>query len=93
MGTGCKVGQSYSKTVEIESNCPVTFEYEIKEIKPHPDIKLTPMSGDILGNQSNPITITYNPTTFTTADAEYQIKTSEFDFKPQIIQILGSATP
>ena len=49
MGRGCKVGQTYSKIVNITSNCPANFEYEIKEIKPNPDIRVTPMMGDILG--------------------------------------------
>ena len=40
MGKGCKVGQTYSKVVSIVSNCPIDFEYEFKEIKPHPDIKV-----------------------------------------------------
>lgn len=64
----------------IESNCPVSFEYEIREVKAHPDIKVTPMVGDILGNTKTEIQFTYNPATFTTADAEFEIRTSEFDF-------------
>ena len=93
MGTGCKVGQTYTKTMDIESNCPVSFEYEFKEINPHPDFRITPMVGDIEGNKNTTLTFSYTPTTFTTADAEYEIRTSEFDFKPQIIRLLGSATP
>ena len=50
MGKGCKVGSTYSRDAIIESNCPVTFSYEIKEIKPHPDIRVTPIVGDIIGN-------------------------------------------
>ena len=93
MGTGCKVGLTYHKTVEIESNCPVSFEYEIKEVKPHPDIKVAPRQGDIVGNQCTEIQFTYTPSTYTTADAEFEIRTSEFDFKPQIVRVLGSAVP
>jgi len=51
MGKGCKVGQTYIKVVNIDSNCPINFEYEIKEVKPHPDIRVTPVSGDIIGNE------------------------------------------
>jgi hypothetical protein len=93
MGNGCRVGQNYTKTVDIESNCPVSFEYEIKDFKPHPDIKVSPMVGDIIGNTSTTLTFTYTPTTFTTADCEFEIRTSEFDFTPQVIRVLGSATP
>lgn len=77
----------------IESNCPVSFEYEIKDLKPHPDIRVNPMFGDLLGNTKTQINFTYSPSTFTTAEAEYQIRTSEFDFQPQTIRLLGSAVP
>jgi len=50
MGMSCKVGLSYTKTVDIESNCPVSFEYEIRDLTPHPDIKVSPVAGDIMGN-------------------------------------------
>ena len=93
MGKGCKVGQNYSKTVVIESNCPINFEYEIKEVKGHPDMKVNPVSGDIIGNGRTEINFNYNPSTFTTAEAMFEIRTSEFDFKPQTIRITGSAQP
>ena len=82
MGKGCRVGQHYQKTVFIESNCPINFEYEIKELKGHPDIKCQPMSGDINGNGITELEFSYDPSTFTTADAQFEIRTSEFDFKP-----------
>lgn len=50
MGSGCTVEKSYVKYANIVSNCPVNFQYEIKEIKPHPDIKVSPTLGDIVGN-------------------------------------------
>jgi hypothetical protein len=31
LGKGCKVGEVYQKVFNIESNCPINFEYEIKE--------------------------------------------------------------
>ena len=68
--------------VDIISNCPVSFEYTMKATYPHPDIQVSPMSGDIQGNTATQLTFTYTPTTFTTADAEFEIRTSEFDFQP-----------
>jgi len=91
MGRSLKVGSAYQKHVNIESNCPVNFEFEIKEVKGHPDIRVAPMSGDIVGNSNTEITFSYNPTTFTTAEAEFEVRTSEFDFNPQIVRIVGSA--
>lgn len=81
MGRLCLVGNMYTKTVEIESNCPVNFEYEIKDLKPHPDIRVQPAVGDIIGNSNTQITFTYSPTSFTTAEAEFELRTSQFDFE------------
>jgi hypothetical protein len=61
MGKGCKVGQTYLREISIDSNCPATFSYEIKELKPHPDIRVTPFSGDIIGNTSTIISFSYTP--------------------------------
>lgn len=47
MGKKCKIGQSYTKQLNIESNCPVNFEYDIEVVKEHPDIRLGPLSGDV----------------------------------------------
>ena len=52
-----------------------------------------PLVGDIIGNSLTPIDFSYFPQTFTTAEAVYEIRTSEFDFKPQLITIKGSAKP
>mmetsp|Transcript_19689 Transcript_19689/g.14428 ORF Transcript_19689/g.14428 Transcript_19689/m.14428 type:complete len:158 (+) Transcript_19689:182-655(+) len=52
LGKNLQVGETYTKTIELESNCPVNFEYDIKVSKPHPDIFITPLQGDILGMQT-----------------------------------------
>lgn len=93
MGDGCKVGQTYKKVFSIDSNCPINFEFQIKDVLPHPDIRVTPIAGDIVGNQSTPIEFIYNPRSFTTAEAHFEVQTSQFDFEPQIIKVYGSATP
>jgi hypothetical protein len=61
LGKGCKVGEVYQKVFNIESNCPINFEYEIKELVSHPEIRISPMSGDIIGNKKTPISFSYLP--------------------------------
>lgn len=93
MGSGCTVEKTYVKHANIVSNCPVNFQYEIKETKPHPDIKVSPTLGDIVGNSTTQITFTYTPHSFSTAEAEFEVRTSEFDFKPQRVRVVGSSNP
>ena len=49
MGKHLRVGETYAQvsaltltlqTIDLESNCPVAFEYEIDVLKPHPDIQI-----------------------------------------------------
>ena len=49
--------------------------------------------GDILGLQTTSIDFVYTPKSFSTAEAEIQIRTTEFDSQPKTIRITGSAAP
>ena len=77
----------------MESNCPVDFEYQIDVVKPHPEIHISPLCGDIQGLQTTAIDFIYNPRTLSTAECEIEIKTTEFDSQPKMIRIVGSAAP
>lgn len=56
------IGDTIQKELFIESTSPVNFEYEFKEVKPHPDIRLCiPAVGDIIGRTSTPVLFQYCP--------------------------------
>ena len=94
LGNSCTLGQTYKKSLMIESKTPATFEYEITVTKPHPDIQiLSPLSGDITGMYTTNIDFAYLPLSFSTAEAEISIRTTEFDTQPKIVRIVGSAAP
>jgi hypothetical protein len=86
-----KIGDQKSKRLTIECNSPVTFEYVIEWVKEHPDMKLTPMRGDILGNSTVELELLYTPNESATAQASFKLITTEFDSKPQEVKIIGSA--
>ena len=69
------------------------FEYQIDVVKPHPEIHVSPLMGDILGLQTTMIDFTYNPRTHSTAECEIEIRTTEFDSQPTRIRIVGNAAP
>ena len=90
----CVVSESVSKkTVNIECDCPVTFEYIIEWEEQHPDIHITPMSGEIKALSKTPIELLYRPSTNTTASATFKLTTTEFNSKPEVVRVVGSATP
>lgn len=65
----------------------------IEVTKPHPDIHISPIQGDILGLQTTCINFNFTPKSYSTAEAEIEIKTTEFDSQPKKIRITGSAAP
>ena len=69
------------------------FEYQIDVVKPHPEIHVSPLMGDIRGLQTTLIDFTYNPRTNATAECEIEVRTSEFDSQPKRIRIVGNAAP
>lgn len=94
LGSACTLGQTYKKSLMIESRTPVSFEYDITVTKPHPDIQiLSPLQGEVTGMQTTNVEFAYLPLSFSTAEAEISIRTSEFDSQPKVIRITGSAAP
>lgn len=94
MGQKCRLGGTYENKIVIQSNCPVTFEYEIDVIKIHPEIQiLSPLVGDIIGMQSTELYFVYQPMSYSTAEMEFQIKTTEFDSQPKVVRIVGTSAP
>ena len=71
----------------------MNFEYKIDVVKPHPDIQVSPLMGDILGLQTTSIDFIYTPKSYSTAEMELEIKTTEFDSQPKRIRVTGSAAP
>lgn len=51
------------------------------------------MLGDIIGMQMTDIYFSYCPMSFSTAEMEIQIKTTEFDSQPKTIRIVGTSAP
>ena len=71
----------------------MNFEYQIEVTKPHPEIHVSPLAGDILGLQTTSIDFVYNPKSFSTAECEIMVRTTEFDSKPHLIRVVGNSAP
>ena len=87
-----EVGQSLTRSLELACSVPVTFEYEIKVLEPHPDISIGPVAGEVPGRGRQAIEISYNPKSASTAACTVSFMLSEFDFKPIQSRIIASAT-
>ena len=54
---------------------------------------MSPLAGDILGLQTTSIDFAYNPKSFSTAECEIEIRTTQFDSQPKLIRVVGSSAP
>lgn len=88
-----ELGSTLVKTIDLESEIPVDFEYEINITKPHKDISIEPLKGDIKGESKTEIKIKFTPEKSSTAVCEFELHLSEFDFQPQVCRISGSGLP
>lgn len=88
-----ELGSMLVKTIVLESEIPVDFEYEIVVLKPHKDIRVEPLKGDIKGESKAEIKVTFTPEKSSTAVCEFELHLSEFDFQPQVCRLSGSGLP
>jgi hypothetical protein len=93
MGKHRKIGESTTKQIHIESNCPVNFGYKIEVTEHHPDIVINPQQGDIWGLESTYIDVTYTPQSYNVLSAEIRLKTTEFDSEYRYCRIIGNSMP
>jgi hypothetical protein len=94
LGKNCKIGEIYKKSLFIESQSPVTFEYEITIPKSNPEIEIeTPLKGELVGNQTFEFIFSYRPLSLTTSECEIMVKTSEFDSQTHCIRLVANASP
>jgi hypothetical protein len=84
---------AFTKKIYIECDSPVTFEYVIEWDEQHPDIYVSPMSGDIKPMGKTQLEIIYRPNSNTTAQATFKMTTTEFNSKPCYVRVVGASKP
>ncbi|CAM9573344.1 unnamed protein product [Chrysoparadoxa australica] len=87
---GCPLGKTQRRVVEVRSLVPIQFEFEISVAKPHPHLRVSPLSGVVPGSGSVSIELLYTPSTPNTADMELIVNISQFDFKPVHCLVSGT---
>jgi len=87
--SGKSLGQTFTRKINIHSKCPINFQFQILILQSHPSFSVTPSSGEILGNSSSQILITYHPTEYMTSYMKLQLTTSQFASLPLICDVTG----
>lgn len=86
------VGTTVQRVLSLDCKVPIQFEFELSFLSEHPDISVAPMEGIIPANSTVEILVTYRPVKLAVARAELELRVSQFQFKPMVCQIVGSAS-
>lgn len=86
----CGLGERIVKTIPLECTIPISFDYEIRVLKGHQDLGMSPLVGEVPGNSSVNITIVYEPRTASTVTCEIELRVNEFDYVPILTKIIAS---
>eukprot|EP01083_Nonionella_stella_P009502 27349_1 len=87
----CAVGDVRKKTVYFETHGDADFDFELSITRPHIDFKVHPMIGSIPAHSRVPVTVTYTPSTRTTAILTLRVSISQVGFTSFIREVVGSA--
>lgn len=82
-----------SRLITLQSGVPIPFEWRLDVLSGHPDIDISPLQGVILPNSSAEVTVTYRPTSLSTAQAELLVHTAQHNWVPMKVRIAGSSHP
>ncbi len=86
----CALGEKIVKSVLLESSVPVSFDYEIRVVKGHSDLTVSPLIGEVPGNGNSSIELVYEPKTASTVTCEIELRVNEFDYTPILTKIITS---
>ncbi|XP_065052586.1 cilia- and flagella-associated protein 221-like isoform X2 [Rhopilema esculentum] len=87
------IGHRRTKSIPLQCNVQVDFEFRISVIQNHSSFTINPMSGFICGGNKVDIEIAFTPEEYSTAQMQFQVLVSEFNAKPLICSVTGTSIP
>ena len=84
------IGESESNVYSIQSQVPLSFEFEFVWKNESPKMVIEPSKGVIKGMERMDISVSYSPTQKVTDCAEVYLQINQYNFEPILINILGS---
>eukprot|EP00762_Andalucia_godoyi_P001289 ANDGO_04954.mRNA.1 Cilia- and flagella-associated protein 221 homolog len=81
------------KEVVLRNPVPVSFEFMIDNVEPHPDYEVSPLKGIVPGEGTAVISVTFRPKRLVTSQCVIRFQLSQFNFEPVMCTITGSCAP
>jgi hypothetical protein len=87
------VGRTRNKTLTLECDVPVDFEFQLTALQHHPAFVITPMRGVVPANGKVDVMVTFAPTEFNTAVMKVKLELTQFNSSPLVCTFSGSSLP
>ncbi|CAI8001630.1 Cilia- and flagella-associated protein 221 [Geodia barretti] len=87
------VGRTRNKTLTLECDVPVDFEFQLAVLQHHPAFVITPMRGVVPANGKVDVMVTFAPTEFSTAIMKVKLELTQFNSSPLVCTFSGSSLP
>ncbi|XP_069377369.1 cilia- and flagella-associated protein 221 isoform X2 [Paralichthys olivaceus] len=87
------LGQSVTRVIPLRCSCPIDFEFQVFVIQPHEAFSIHPLTGVIPAGGEVKLTVTFSPLRYETSEVTIQLVISQFNSKPNLCTITGSAAP
>ncbi|XP_047195157.1 cilia- and flagella-associated protein 221 [Hippoglossus stenolepis] len=87
------LGQSVTRVIPLRSSCPIDFEFQAFVLQPHEAFSIHPLAGVIPASGEVKLTVTFSPLRYETSQVTIQLVVSQFNSKPFLCTITGSAVP
>lgn len=91
-GARCQPNKEYLKSLVLQSNSFVDFEYTLKVVLAHPDFTIkSELQGSLKAYSDTELLFSYTASYHATAEAVVEFCSSQFDCKPKLIRLVASA--
>ncbi|CAB1416371.1 unnamed protein product [Pleuronectes platessa] len=87
------LGQSVTSVIPLRSGCPIDFEFQAFVLQPHEAFSVHPLAGVIPASGELKLTVTFSPLRYETSQVTVQLVVSQFNSRPFLCTITGSAVP
>uniref|UniRef100_A0A3Q3WCC6 Cep192-like domain-containing protein n=1 Tax=Mola mola TaxID=94237 RepID=A0A3Q3WCC6_MOLML len=87
------LGKSICHAIPLRCSCPIDFGFQVNVIESHEAFSVHPLAGVIPANGEVKIIVKFTPSHYETSQVTIQLTISQFNTKPHLCTITGSATP
>lgn len=87
------IGESVTRSIPLESNVPIAFDFSVLVTEPHQAFTITPSRGTVPANGATNLEVVYTPQSYSTSTCKFEFLLEQFNASPVTCECLGSCRP